>query len=225
VAKPGRYVTSRQADKAGVERIDLIEGGYLLWIPQFLKTAESAALFDQLHATLAWEQSVITLFGRQVPIPRRNAWYADEGCHYRYSGTSFKPAPWTRELQTLRRDINTRFGLTLNSVLANLYRSGSDSMGWHSDDEPELGPLPTIASLSLGGSRRFLLRPKDPEAREHQLEFELTNGSLLLMAGSVQHLWKHSVPKTAKAVQPRINLTFRQVVEKRTGPNRDSHSV
>ncbi len=201
----------RHTAAEGVERIDLIDGGYLLWIPDFLPKADCRPLFDTLRATLAWEQSIITLFGRQVPIPRKNAWYGDEGCHYRYSGKTFCALSWTDELQTLRRTINTRLGLALNSVLANLYRDGSDAMGWHSDDEPELGHTPTIASLSLGGSRRFLLRPKDPNAHDQKLEFSLTDGSLLVMAGSVQKYWKHRVPRTRKSVPARINLTFRTI--------------
>lgn len=115
---------------------------------------------------------------------------------------------WQPVLQQLRESVEQQCGHHFNTVLANLYRGGQDSMGWHSDDEPELRRNPLIASLSLGETRRFLLRRKG-ETRT-ALEVPLSNGSLLIMSGPLQHHWQHSIPKTARAIGPRINLTFRQ---------------
>ncbi len=206
------FIVARQTDSDGVERIDLRDGGYLIWIPRFLSVDETGPLFRTLHATLSWEQSIIKIYGREMPIPRLNAWYGDAGRDYRYSGTRFRALPWTPELQSIRDSVNQRLSLSFNSVLANLYRDGSDAMGWHSDNEPELGEMPAIASLSMGGGRRFLLRPRKESSAEHQMEFQLDDGSLLLMAGTVQAHWRHSVPRTRKPAAPRINLTFRRII-------------
>lgn len=206
------FIVARQTDSDGVERIDLRDGGYLIWIPRFLSVDETGPLFRTLHATLSWEQSIIKIYGREMPIPRLNAWYGDAGRDYRYSGTRFRALPWTPELQSIRDSVNQRLSLSFNSVLANLYRDGSDAMGWHSDNEPELGEMPAIASLSMGGGRRFLLRPRKESSAEHQMEFQLDDGSLLLMAGTVQTHWRHSVPRTRKPAAPRINLTFRRII-------------
>lgn len=136
------------------------------------------------------------------------AWYGDPAARYRYSGVEHTPLAWTADLQTLRGDVESVCECAFNSVLANLYRDGQDSMGCHSDDEKELGPNPLIASLSFGDSR--LLRFKHRESGR-KLDIELNHGDLLVMAGTLQHHWRHELPKTRKIKRPRINLTFRRI--------------
>lgn len=182
----------------------------LLWFPTWLRLAQSRSYFYALNRHVEWEQTRISIGGKSVLIPRLNAWYGDAGASYRYSGARFEPHPWIRPLQTLRARLQRLTAMTFNSALVNLYRSGSDSVGWHADDEPELGRNPIIASISFGGSRRFILKHKrDPSIPKQELL--LSNGSLLIMSGSTQHCWRHCIPKTARDVAPRINITFRRV--------------
>lgn len=149
------------------------------------------------------------MFGREVDSPRLSAWIGDAGAVYRYSGADFTPCPWNHALSVLRVRLQEELGVPFNSVLANLYRDGRDAMGWHSDDEPELGPRPVIASVSLGGVRRFALKHRRDAALKGVLE--LPHGSLLVMSGDTQRLYRHALPRTSRVVAPRINLTFRQV--------------
>jgi alkylated DNA repair dioxygenase AlkB len=178
-------------------------------------------LMRELQETTPWETHVVRIFGREMPAPRQSSWHGDAHCSYRYSNVVYRPKAWTPALSHVRaRLLSAGFG-DFNCVLANWYRSGSDSMGWHSDDEPELGDQPTIASLSFGAPRRFCLRRKSKsvgdvsDVSKHQLL--LTPGSLLLMAGNTQKYWQHALPKTARVGAPRINLTFRQIAKQ----NRD----
>lgn len=174
-------------------------------IEAFISQTQADQLYKHCQQSCPWEQSEIKIFGKRIPIPRLNAWYGDFG--YTYSGTSFNATEWTTELLTIKQQIEKASQLTLNSVLANLYRNGNDSMGWHSDDEKSLGPNPQIASLSLGATRRFVLR--DKKTKKEKREILLKNGSLLLMLGEVQSNWQHSLPRAAAVKDPRINLTFR----------------
>jgi alkylated DNA repair dioxygenase AlkB len=178
--------------------------------PAFLDATVADALLAQLTATVAWEQRSIRLFGQQVPQPRLTAWYGDPEAHYTYSGLHWEPRPWTSALLDLRARVEAAAGARFNSVLLNLYRDGRDSMGWHADDEPELGPAPVIASVSLGAVRRFRLRPR-PGVAHAPLALDLPAGSLLLMQGPTQAHWQHALPKTARPAGPRLNLTFRWV--------------
>lgn len=183
-----------------------IQDSKLFWQPDFLSSEEADSLFALLSQTLPWQQLPITLFGREVLQPRLQAWF---GQAYSYSGLALTPAPLPPSLETLKIKCEEIAGTKYNSVLANLYRDGSDYMGWHQDNEAELGVSPSIASLSLGESRRFVLRHlKTGEKRE----FELSSGALLIMAGKTQGYWQHAVPKTAKIKGPRINLTFRNIL-------------
>jgi alkylated DNA repair dioxygenase AlkB len=195
------------------ERFDLPDAELLL-IRHWLEPARADSLLQQLHAELAWEQSVIRVYGRHCPIPRLNAWYADPGCDYGYSGVRMITHPWTPALQAVRQAVEVSCATGFNSVLANCYRDGVDSVGWHADDEPELGKNPVIASVSLGGSRCFQLRHRLRKDLG-RLDIELTHGSLLIMRGETQHHWVHAIPKTRKICPPRINLTFRRVASKR----------
>lgn len=169
---------------------------------------EASALFEKLLEAVPWEVHRIRMFGREVASPRLSCWIGDRDASYRYSGTRFTPHPWPEALQPLRDRLQTELGACFNSVLANLYRDGRDAMGWHRDDEPELGDAPLIASLSLGASRRFVL--KDDAGLRHV--FELSAGDLLLMAGDSQQRYRHALPRTARPVGPRINLTFRRIL-------------
>ena len=193
-------------------QIDLPDS-QLFWFPNWLGPAQSQAYFQALQRRVAWEQTAINIAGKLIPIPRLNAWYGDPGASYRYSGVDFQPLPWLRPLNLLRLRLQRLTGMTFNSALINLYRSGRDSVGWHADDEPELGQDPVIASISLGGTRRFVLKHKRDQSIPPK-ELALVNGSLLIMAGRTQHSWRHCVPKTARDVTPRINITFRQVTRR-----------
>ncbi len=149
------------------------------------------------------------IFGRPRLVPRLVAWHGDPGATYTYSGTPHEPLPWTPALEQVRRRVQELSGLQFNAVLLNLYRDGRDGMGWHADDEPELGPDPAIASVSLGAVRRFCLRHR--RRKGLRTDLSLPHGSLLLMTGATQGHWVHALPKTAVPVGERINLTFRRV--------------
>ena len=192
-----------------IRAIDLADGGRLLLFEGWLGVAERGALLAGLSASVPWRQEKIRMFGKEVDQPRLTAAFADPGVRYRYSGLTLEPHPWSPELLDIRRRAEQDAGRRFNYVLCNLYREGRDSMGFHADDEPELGKDPVIASVSLGATRRFVLRhrrrPLPPVA------LELTDGSLLVMAGTTQHHWLHGVPRTRAPVGPRINLTFRWI--------------
>ena len=172
-------------------------------------SAHADALFAALREEIAWQRHRLKLFGRELDAPRLSCWIGDADASYVYSGARFEPLPWTPTVAHLRDDLALRLGVRFNSVLANLYRDGRDSVGWHSDDEPELGPTPLIASLSFGATRTFRLRSR--ETRKAALSLDLANGSLLLMAGDTQRLYQHALPKRAGVTAPRINLTFRRI--------------
>ena len=176
--------------------------------PAWLAPGEASELFDALLAGLPWENHAVRLFGREHPSPRLSCWIGDPGARYRYSGVSREPRPWTSPLAALRHRLRDSLGVDFDSVLANLYRDGRDAMGWHADDEPELGPAPVIASVSLGATRRFVLRHRDGAPR---LALDLPAGSLLLMQGTTQAHYRHALPRTARPVGSRINLTFRRI--------------
>lgn len=176
--------------------------------PDFVPAPQRDVYFERLMQEVNWQQDCIKMFGRELPMPRLTAWYGDKG--YTYSGLQNKPQPWLPVLQELRELVQQASGNQYNSVLLNLYRSGQDSMGWHADDEPELGREPSIASLSFGGERRFSLKHRTRKDLK-PTTLTLSHGSLLLMQGPTQHHWLHHIPKTARPVQPRINLTFRYV--------------
>jgi alkylated DNA repair dioxygenase AlkB len=175
----------------------------------WLAAGEPDALFEALRAAVPWDVHRIRMFGRVVDSPRLSCWIGDPGTGYRYSGTHFEPNPWPVALRPIRARLAEELRIDFNSVLANLYRDGRDCMGWHSDDEPELGSRPLIASLSLGGTRRFVLKHrKDPSTK---LALELPPGSLLVMRGATQANYRHALPRTARPVGARINLTFRRI--------------
>jgi Alkylated DNA repair protein len=191
------------------QKVDLPDADVRLW-PAALASDRADALFATLRATIAWTQEDVLIFGVRRRVPRLVAWHGDPGASYVYSGTPHEPQAWTPALLEIRDVVETLTGQRYNSVLLNLYRNGDDGMGWHADDEPALGRNPAIASVSLGATRRFRLRHR--RRRDAAMALDLEHGSLLLMAGPTQHHYVHAVPKTARNVGERINLTFRSVV-------------
>ena len=200
----------------------LLEDAKLIFIPQFFTPSVSDQFLTNLTEIRAWQQGEITMFGKRVLEPRLTAWYGDEGKSYTYSGKKQEPIAWDETLLLIKNEIektllqekyvgflNQQTPSVFNSVLCNFYRNGSDSMGYHSDNERELGQNPLIASVNFGESRRFLFRRKDDTTKKHELI--LSHGSLLIMGGAMQHHWQHAVPKEPKRTQPRINLTFRHI--------------
>jgi len=181
------------------------DGGILTYIPEFYTAQEADGLFSYLQANIAWKQER-GRFNRL--FPRLTAFYADAGLAYKYSGVIYPALEWTAALDEVRRRVEAAAGAPMNSVLLNRYRDGNDSMGYHADAEPELGTNPIVPSLSFGAVRRFVLRHKKNKQR---MEFDLAHGSLLIMAGTLQHFWVHALPKTARPVGERINLTFRNL--------------
>ncbi|MGE5658867.1 MAG: alpha-ketoglutarate-dependent dioxygenase AlkB family protein [Actinomycetota bacterium] len=176
----------------------------------FFNKDESSAIFTDLYENIQWEQESAFLYGKKVVLPRLTAWYGDRGKIYTYSKIRMDPNPWTSNLEYIKSQTEGIHSENFNSVLLNLYRDNSDSIAWHSDDEKELGENPTIASLSFGETRSFMLRHKFK--KELKISFKLTHGSLLIMGGTTQHYWQHQVPKTRSLIKPRINLTFRKIL-------------
>jgi alkylated DNA repair dioxygenase AlkB len=175
------------------------------WVEAAVADAWLAALVDETP----WQQPELFIHGRYHRVPRLSAWYGEPEARYRYSGKVHQPLPWTPLLDEIRQQIVKEVGQPLNAVLLNYYRNGQDSMGWHSDAEAELGRNPLIASLNLGGSRRFDLRRVGSTRIGHSLMLE--HGSLLVMRGPTQHHWQHQVAKTRRSCAPRLNLTFRLI--------------
>jgi alkylated DNA repair dioxygenase AlkB len=182
------------------------------WFPDFFSATEADTLYRALKETTPWEQHAVRIFGKSLLAPRLSSWHGDAEADYAYSGTRHVPKVWTAALSQVAERLSTRVH-RFNAVLCNYYRNGLDSMGWHSDDEHELGPKPIIASLSFGASRRFQLRRKSDR---ETFDITLTHGSLLLMFGKSQSHWQHALPKTTRPSMRggdpgRINLTFRRV--------------
>lgn len=183
-----------------------LEDAEVAWLADCPLPCPSAELFARLQAETPWRQESIILFGKRVLQPRLSAWYGSAA--YTYSGLTLEPLPLTPLLAALHQQVEQVSGHHFNSVLLNYYRDGRDSMGMHSDDEPELGPQPVIASLSLGATRPFVMQHK---YNKRIVRLNLTDGGLLLMAGSTQHYWLHGINKTSKPIGARINLTFRKI--------------
>jgi alkylated DNA repair dioxygenase AlkB len=180
------------------------------FFPTFFGREESDRLLDAVTRTTEWLQEAVEREGVRIPLPRLTAWYGEPGRSYTYSTITMEPKPWTEPLVEIKSRIELVSGTSFNTVLLNLYRSGQDAVGWHSDDEPELGEMPVIGSVSFGATRTFRLRHK--KRKEQRIELELTHGSYLLMRGTTQRFWKHQVPRREDRVEPRINLTFRRIV-------------
>lgn len=178
--------------------------------PYFFDESESNLIFEKLSNEIKWRQDKIKLYGKEMDLPRKTAWYGELDKTYKFSGIQLFPEPWTSTLLQIKTKIESIANVEFNSVMMNLYRDGKDGISWHTDAEPELGKNPTIGSVSFGDSRRFMLKHKND--KNLKTEILLTNGSFLLMSGTTQHFWKHQIPKTAKKVGARINLTFRTII-------------
>jgi alkylated DNA repair dioxygenase AlkB len=185
-----------------MERFELHDGGILLYDDAFLAADLAERYFIELRDNVAWEQKSGP-FGHLQP--RLTASYGDEGVTYRYSGTENVARPWTATLLEIKRRVEAVAG-QYNYCLLNRYRTGSDSVGWHADNEPEMGD--TIGSLSLGATRTFRIRHNTTKETRR---FLVSSGTLIIMAGTMQKSWKHDVPKTTAEVGERVNLTFREI--------------
>ncbi len=173
-----------------------------------LSAVKAQRLYCYLRDTLAWQQPTIKVFGKWHSIPRLQVYMGDADTAYTYSGQVFKPEPWLKPIDDMRNRLCQSLGTEFNAVLINYYRHGLDCMGWHADDEAELGEQPTIASVSLGALRKFKLKEKSSGV---VTDLALASGSLLVMKGQSQKLYEHSLPKQRRVSQGRINLTFRHI--------------
>jgi len=197
----------REPSSGEVVRFALPDADVALW-PRFLARSQADRCLEALPRELLWRQDKVQMWGRSYDVPRLQQWFADEGLCYTWSGIRMAPAPWHPLLVGLRRRLLGLLGVDFNSALANLYRDGRDTVGWHADDEPELGEAPIIASVSLGATRDFVLRHR----RRRDLAtttIPLEHGSLLVMRGPTQACWEHALPRRLRVTAPRVNLTFR----------------
>jgi alkylated DNA repair dioxygenase AlkB len=190
-----------------MRRIEMLDGE-VWFLPHLFDETESNHLFTDLMEHIKWNQETIKYYGKDINLPRLTAWYGDKETSYTYSHISNSPHPWTPTLIYIKNRIEGVASAQFNSVLLNLYRDGNDGVSWHQDNERELGKEPVIGSVSLGQTRRFQFRHKTRKDLS-RIDVDLTNGSFLIMKGKTQQCWQHQIPKTAKPVKPRINLTFR----------------
>jgi len=188
----------------------LPKDGQAQYLPELFDEGQCIDLFHALKVSLQWQPEQVLMFGQKISTRRKVAWVADDGCSYTYSGIQKIPQSWTPELLFIKRRIEVISEWEFNSCLLNFYHDGEDGMGWHSDNEAELDRKAPIASLSLGGSRKFAFRHKKDKT---VASLFLENGSLLIMRPPVQEFWTHSLLKTKTAVSPRINLTFRKIIQ------------
>jgi alkylated DNA repair dioxygenase AlkB len=179
--------------------------------PLVFSIAESDDYLQQLQESIDWRQDSLWIAGRKVAVPRLQCWMGDHDSRYGYSGMRLLPSPWNNSVLAIRDRIERLGGSKFNSVLLNYYRSGQDSVAWHADDEPELGPAPIIASVSFGAERRFQLKHKHQESPA-RFQLMLRNGSVLIMGNTLQNNWMHQLPKIKGLESPRINLTFRTII-------------
>ena len=192
-----------------LERIPL-EDAEIYYLPKLLLVQPAEAVMNRLIDEVPWRAENIVVWGKTIPQPRLIAWYGDKKASYTYSGIRHDPLPWTDDLTEIKNRVEKVVDANFNSVLLNYYRHHRDSMGMHSDDEPELGRGPIIASLSLGEERSFLFKHKTRNDVK-VVRVKLASGSLLLMKGNTQHCWKHGIEKEKRPCGPRINLTFRRI--------------
>jgi alkylated DNA repair dioxygenase AlkB len=183
----------------------------VIFYRNFFNREDSDELFRVLLEEINWRQDKMNVYGKEVNLPRKTAWYGDSNKSYTFSGIHLEPEPWTPTLIQVKERIEEVAEVEFNSVLLNLYRSGSDGISWHTDAERELGENPIIGSVSFGETRRFMFRHRYD--KEMKAEVDLTHGSFLLMAGETQHFWQHQIPKTSRKIEARINLTFRLIID------------
>ena len=224
------YPATAHEDGKGI--VIEVPDGKLYYAPYYFSTATSNTYMDDLLAcedidyrthdwraetdfnnlrfkNIKWRQDSVEMFGKTHPLPRLSAWHGDSDRPYTYSGITLQPNPWTDTLNDIRDALEPVCKRRFNSVLLNWYRDGDDHISWHTDAEPELGINPLIASVNFGETRRFLIRRK--EDHKCKVEIPLHHGSVLVMAGALQHYWQHSVPKQKRVKDHRLNLTFRTI--------------
>jgi alkylated DNA repair dioxygenase AlkB len=189
--------------------LNIIQNGEFIYLPNFFNKQESDTFFNSLKNNVLWKQESMNMYGKRVNFPRLTSWYGDNDKPYSFSGITLNPNPWSDELIQIKNRIEPKSNAIFNSVLLNRYRSGSDSISWHTDAEKELGRNPIIASVNFGATRKFQLKHNETK---DIVEINLTHGSLLIMQGELQHFWKHQIPKTTQKVFERINLTFRVII-------------
>jgi alkylated DNA repair dioxygenase AlkB len=183
--------------------------GEVYFYPKFFSKNESDLYFNQLVKEIKWKQEPIKIFGKEIMQPRLTALYGDADKSYRYSGFTMKPHAWTNTLLIIKKKIEKIADVNFTTALLNLYRDGKDSMGWHRDNEKELGINPVIGSVNFGATRLFQMRNYNNKKMIEKID--LTNGSFLLMRGETQHHWEHQVAKTKLKTEIRINITFRVI--------------
>ncbi|OQD41798.1 alpha-ketoglutarate-dependent dioxygenase AlkB [Croceivirga radicis] len=181
----------------------------VVYFPNFYDLETANSIFNRLKTETPWQQDKITVFGKTYDQPRLTALYGNNGKSYTYSNITMQPHPFSALLKKIKTKTEETTKTSFTTCLLNLYRFGKDSNGWHADNEKELGTNPIIASLSFGAPRAFHFKNKENKHLKHKMILE--NGSLLLMKGTTQHHWLHQIPKTAKPIGPRINLTFRTI--------------
>ena len=184
--------------------------GEVYYFGKVINDVEASELFCDLLKNINWEHDELVIYGKHIITKRKTAWYGDDELKYSYSNTTKTALPWVPVLTKLKELIEEKSQSTFNSCLLNLYHAGDEGMAWHSDDEKELGDQPTIASLNLGAERKFSFKHKKTK---ESISLTLESGSLLLMKGVTQSHWQHSLPKTTQVKGPRINLTFRTILE------------
>jgi alkylated DNA repair dioxygenase AlkB len=186
----------------------LPKDGGATYIPGFFGPNHCAALFTSIQSTIDWKEDQLLMFGKLITTKRKVAWVGDAGCSYTYSGVKKFPQAWTADLVHIKHKLELLTHSAFNSCLLNLYHDGDEGMGWHSDDEKELDSAAPIASVSLGGARKFAFKHK---LDKNTVSLFLEDGSVLLMQPPTQEFWQHSLTKTKRPVAPRINLTFRAI--------------
>jgi alkylated DNA repair dioxygenase AlkB len=183
--------------------------GEAIYYPGDLLPLSNPSWLDILTDSIAWSNDTVKMFGKTLTLNRKSAWYGDPGAAYSYSGIRREPLKWTEELLMIKKSCEEVSNATFNSVLCNYYHDGKDGMGWHCDDERELGKEPIIASVSFGAERIFAFKHRNSKER---INIRLEHGSMLIMRGQTQHSWQHALPKSTIVHEPRINLTFRNIL-------------
>jgi alkylated DNA repair dioxygenase AlkB len=204
---PSLWDTLESATNSLPKTLPMSDGEVIIY-HYFFDKETSDSFFQELLAGIDWRQDKIRYYGKEIDLPRLTAWYGDMGKSYKYSGIPMNPETWTPTLLLIKKRIEEEAKVNFNSVLLNLYRNERDGVSWHSDNEPELGENPVVASVSFGQARTLQFQHK-VRKDVPRVSVNLTHGSLLLMKGSTQKFWQHQIPKTARALDPRINLTFR----------------
>jgi alkylated DNA repair dioxygenase AlkB len=199
---------TRAAHTLVVPRITLADDSWLDFEPAWLSADEAARCLAAVRAEVTWVEREIVLYGKRIMQPRLVGWAGNVA--YRYSGQTLEPRPFTDTVRALTERVNTFAGTRFNHVLLNRYRDGRDNMGLHADAEPELGPDPVVATLSLGATRRMTLVPRRPRDGERR-SLELPSGSLLVMRGACQRRFRHGIPREPRVTEERVSVTLRRI--------------